>query len=372
MKITVIPFIIAAVLAGFILTWLVRRMAVRAGVVDRPSEAPDRKTERGPVPLWGGGAVYGAFCVILLAVLLLRPSLLLGGYLLLKHIVGILIGGALLVVGGMIDDRRSQTPQRQILWPIAAALAVIASGIGISYLSNPIGDAFRLDRWSWTILTISGVPYHIVPLADLLAFLWIMVAIYTTKFLDGLDGLVSGVTVIGMVVLFGISMLPVVGQPETALLALFAGGAFFGFLLWNFYPAKIFLGEGGSTLAGFLLGTLAIVSGGKIATALLILGIPLLDLAWVVARRFFAEHRPITAADRKHLHFRLLDVGLSHRQAVLVLYLITALFGSSTLFFHGAQKLLVLAVLAVVMAVLGVMLVLKTRGKKQKGEISVL
>lgn len=360
-----IPFVVASVVVGFLFTWLVRRLALRSGVLDRPAEAPERKSERGPIPLWGGLAVFGALCVVLAAVVLLRPSLLLGGYLLLKHLIGILIGGALLIIGGMIDDRTPQPPHRQVLWPIAATLVVIISGIGISYLSNPLGEAFRLDRWSWTILTLRGVPYHIVPLADLLAFLWIMVAIYTTKFLDGLDGLVGGVSVIGMVVLFGISMLPVVGQPETALLALLVGGALLGFLFWNFYPAKIFLGEGGSTLAGFLLGTLAILSGGKIATALLILGIPLLDLVWVVARRLFAEHRPITAADRKHLHFRLLDVGLSHRHVVLILYLITAVFGSSTLFFHGAQKLLVLAVLGVVMAVLATLLVLRTREKRE-------
>ena len=114
---------------------------------------------------------------------------------------------------------------------------------------------------------------------------------YTTKFLDGLDGLVSGLSVIGGLIVAGLCLFTKFFQPEIATISLIFAGACAGFLIFNFYPAKIFLGEGGSLFCGFILGTLAIISGGKIATTLLILGIPILDLIWVILRRLIGEHR---------------------------------------------------------------------------------
>ncbi len=362
----VIIFGILAGVLALLLTPLIRRYGRRAGVLDRPETAPDRKLQRAPVPLLGGLAVYGAFLLTVFLVLLVAPDRLLGGYLLPKHLVGILLGGLLLMIGGYRDDRKPQSPRRQILWPIIAALAVIASGIGITYLSNPFGAPIRLDHWSLTLFSIGGVPYHVVLLADFFAFLWLLIAMYTTKFLDGLDGLVSGVSVIGMVILFFLSGSQLVGQPETALLAIIAAGSFLGFLAFNFHPASIFLGEGGSLFAGFLLGALAIVSGGKIATALLILGIPMLDVLWVIGRRLVVERHSAALADRKHLHFRLLDLGLSHRSTVLLLYCFTAVFGSATLFFHGKAKVIVLAILGIIMFLIAVLLTLRSRGHQTR------
>ncbi len=116
---------------------------------------------------------------------------------------------------------------------------------------------------------------------------------------------------------------------------------------------------------GFILGVLAIISGGKIATALLIMGIPILDLAWVIIRRLFKDKKsPFKSADRKHLHFRLLDVGFSHRQAVMFLYLLTTIFGTCSLLLHGQQKLVALASVLVVMVLLGGLLVILTFKKR--------
>jgi len=188
--------------------------------------------------------------------------------------------------------------------------------------------------------------------------------IYTTKLLDGLDGLVSGITIIGSIVLFFLSLTPGVIQPETALLCIILAGASLGFLFFNFHPAKIFLGETGSTFTGFMLGTLAIISGGKIATALLIMGIPILDVLWVIGRRLWQRQSPFRSADRKHLHFRLLDIGFSHRGAVLFLYVVSAMFGSVALSVQGKYKLVVLVVLVIFMLVLGAVVVLKARKKE--------
>lgn len=339
-----------AFILSIVLTIVVRRAALRNGIVDRPSTDPSRKVHHRPVPLLGGFAVWSAFAIAVLVLLLLRPDDLLGGFLLPKHLAGILTAGFFLILGGYLDDRFGRTPRQQIVWPILAALAVIASGIGIASITNPFGGTIPLDQWIANVFTVGNTPYTIVVFADLFALMWLLVAMYATKFLDGLDGLVSGISVIGMLVVFFVSQTSAVGQPETALLALIAAASFAGFLVFNFHPAKIFLGEGGSLFAGFLLGTLSILSGGKIATALLILGVPLLDVAWVVLRRIFRERRSPFASDRKHLHFRLLDLGLSHRAVVLLLYVLTAVFGMSTLVVRGSAKVLLLGFLVVMMA----------------------
>ncbi len=338
---------VVAVIVTFIFavcaTWFVRRLALRYRVLDIPLS--NRKVHMQPVPLLGGLAVIVA---VVSGVIVAWPALT-GGYLLSKHLVGVLVAAGILGVGGVLDDRRNLSPQVQVLFPLLACLVVIASGIGVDYITNPLGGTVRLDQTHVVLFYWNGLPYGITVIADLFTVAWLMGMMYTTKFLDGLDGLVSGISVIGMLIIFGLSMTTAVNQPETATLSLIAAAAFFGFLFWNWHPAKIFLGESGSLLAGFLLGTLAIISGAKIATALLIMGIPILDIAWVVLRRLFIEKRSPFLADRKHLHLRLLDLGLSHRTVVIVLYTFTAVFGVTALFLESRTKVFALCVLGVVM-----------------------
>jgi len=265
-----------------------------------------------------------------------------------------------------LDDKYGLKPSKQIIWPILACLVVIVSGIGITYITNPLGGTLYLDTVKIKILEAGGLPYYFTLFADLFALIWLMGMMYTTKLLDGLDGLVSGMTTIACFVVFFLSLNKEVAQPETALLAIILAGASFGFLVFNFYPAKIFLGEGGSLWLGFMLGVLSIISGAKIATTLLIMGIAILDVIWVIVRRLFFEQKsPFGTADRKHLHFRLLDVGLSHRQAVLFLWFLSLCFGLTALFFKGTQKLITLIVLAAVMIILAIILVLVYKNKKR-------
>lgn len=363
MNATALFFIAAALSAG--VTALVRMGAARAALVDRPEAAPDRKVHARPVPLAGGFAIFIAFFV-LVGLLSMHPGTVTGTGILPKYLWGLFIGSSLLMIGGFLDDRFRLSPGVQILFPVAAALVVVASGIGVEFITNPFGGAIRLDTVRMTMLSVGGVPYQLTLWADLFTFVWMLGMCYTTKFLDGLDGLVSGVTAIGSIIVFILSMRPPVLQGDTANLAIILAGTCVGFLVFNWHPAKIFLGEGGSLITGFLLGSLAIISGGKIATALLIMGIPILDVVWVIVRRTFIEHRsPFHTADRKHLHFRLLDVGFSHRGAVLFLYFLTAVFGVTTLLFHGMQKLIALGVLAAVMVCLGAALVVAVRRKQR-------
>ncbi len=346
--------IAAALAAALILTPLVRAAALRFGAVDQP--AGGRKIHVRPMPLWGGAAVFSALALAILLALAL--GWLPGTHIREKYLIGIIIASGLLIVGGLLDDKYSLKPSRQIIWPVLAALVIVGSGIGVKFITNPFGGQLYLDRQMFTVLWWQGLPYRLTPAADVFTLVWLLGMTYTTKFLDGLDGLVSGVAVIGALVIAAVSLMKEVAQPDTALLAFAIAGAFLGFLVFNFHPARIFLGEGGSTLAGFLLGTLAIISGGKIATTLLVLGLPLFDAVFVVLRRVFWLRRSPTQADRSHLHFLLLDVGFTHRQAVLFYYFIAAAFGVSTLFLDGWGKLAALGTLASLLAALGAAVVI--------------
>ncbi|GFP33632.1 UDP-GlcNAc:undecaprenyl-phosphate/decaprenyl-phosphate GlcNAc-1-phosphate transferase, partial [Candidatus Hakubella thermalkaliphila] len=207
------------------------------------------------------------------------------------------------------DDLRGLTALQKLFWQIVAAVIVVASGIGIDFITNPLGGVIQLDTLRILLVTVNGNPYGISVWGDLLTIFWIVAMINTLNFLDGLDGLAPGVTGIGALVVFGISLAS--GGPElaTALLAIILAGAALGFLPYNFYPARIFLGDSGSMFLGFMIGVVSIIGSAKIATALLVLGFPILDLGWVVIRRLIQRKSPFVA-DRGHLHHRLLDAGL--------------------------------------------------------------
>ncbi len=351
------PFFIGALFC-LILTILVRKLALRFKILDYP--ILPRKVQKKPIPLLGGLAVYMAFALVVLYYLFFTDSLAIGT-IKLKNVIGILVGGLFLMIGGILDDKYNLKPWKQFIWPLFAALAIVAAGIGIKYATNPLGGLFYFDQVKIKIFTLAGIPYYFTLFADLFAFFWILGMIYTTKYLDGLDGLVSGITAIGAIILFFLSLSRAVHQPETALLSIICAGVFAGFLILNFHPAKIFLGEGGSTFAGFMLAVLAILAGGKIATTLLIMGIPILDALWVICRRIFLEHRSPFKGDAKHLHFRLLGIGFTHRQAVLFLYFLSFSFGALGLFLQSKEKLLAIIIMIIVMVSLALTLVLRYR-----------
>jgi len=175
-------------------------------------------------------------------------------------------------------------------------------------------------------------------LADTFTFFWLLGMMYTTKLLDGLDGLVSGITLISAIFIFFVALNKGdIVQYDVALLAILLIGSFLGFLVFNFNPAAIFLGEGGSTMAGFLLGAISIISGSKVGVTLMLLSIPALDFLWTIIRRLMERKSPFSTSDKKHLHHRLLDAGFSVKRAVLSLYGITVLFGLAAYYLQGVS-----------------------------------
>ena len=324
---------------------MIRWIAIRFDVLDRP-EISKRKIHTKAIPLLGGLAVFLSFFIVLLIAKYF--SLLPGPAPSNKHLIGIIIAALFLMFGGFLDDKYHLPPAQQFIWPVLACLTIIISGIGITFINNPFGSGYLyFDILKIEIVRINGVPYYFTPLSDVLTFLWLLLLMYSTKLLDGLDGLVSGVTVIGALSITALCLFTQFYQPDVASMSLILAGAFSGFLIFNFHPAKIFLGEGGSLLAGFSLGVLAIISGSKFATTFLILGMAVLDLISVVFQRFFEKGRFLFSPDKKHLHFRLLEAGFSHRWAVIFYWFIALIFGFIALFLRTQGKVIALLTLIV-------------------------
>lgn len=327
------------------LTPLVKHLAWRLNIVDRPDQT--RKLQVRPVALLGGWAI---FLTVSLVLFIFRDYLL-AGDLSSRNWLGVWLGGLILMIGGSLDDYYDLPPRKQLIFPILATLAVIAGGVGINKITGPGGQLIFLNAWQINLLSWQGIVRHFVILADLFTFFWLMGMMYTTKLLDGLDGLVAGMVGIGGLIIGLFTVTTRYYQPDIALAGFVLAAACAGFLLFNWSPAKIYLGEGGSLLLGYFLGVLAIISGGKIAIALLIMGVPILDMVWVIIRRLLSGHNPLKTADRQHLHHRLLALGWSTKRTVLIYYAVSLVFGLSALFLQSQGKRLVLLLVIMLMAI---------------------
>ncbi len=323
-------FLIAISLGAFF-TFIVSKVAKYYKVIDNPDAVGGRKIHQLPTPLLGGVGIFVAYFLLLF----IFSDHFLSGDLNIFHLLGFFIGALIIIVGGCLDDKFDLRPGRQIVFPLLAIVAVILGGIEIVRLSNPFGGVINLDFY-----------FFISPL--LISF-WLLGMMYTTKLLDGVDGLVSGIGGIGSFIIFLFTLTESYYQPDIAFAALVFAGVVFGFLIFNWHPAKIFLGEGGSLLIGYVLGVLAIISGAKIAMALLIMGIPILDVFWTIVRRLLKGKNPFRFSDKKHLHHRLLDLGLNQKQTVLVFYSLSFIFGFSGLFLQSRGKFIALIFLALIM-----------------------
>ncbi len=348
-------FGVIAALVSFAFTPLVKKLARRTGAMDIPR--PPRNLHAKPTPKLGGFAVVIA-CTSAIALYLqfgnwnaaIVPP---------QFFLGIGVGALILMIGGFLDDKYNLPPYLLWIFPSLAALVVVLSGvgIGITTLSNPFGEPFNLN------FLIIGIPA-----SGVFVWVWLMGMMFTTKFLDGLDGLVAGIGTIASFTLFLLSLTETVNQPITATLAIILCGALLGYLYYAFHPASIFIGDGGSLFVGFMLGALSILLGGKIATAFLVMGIPILDVALVLLQRILTGRSPFKG-DRLHLHFRLLDAGFSQRQTALIFYAISALFGFTAVFLQNRGKLIALIALFVVMGLLvgGTIYLYKRKNRLNQG-----
>jgi len=317
---------------------LVILFARKYHLVDNPkTRYHPAHTHKGSIPRAGGLAIYIG---ILIGILYFIP--------LTKVTIGVLLGSLLLIIIGLFDDKKDVNPYIRLTTNAIATLIVVFAGIGIPYVTNPLsGGVVHLDIIR---LTFSFFGKHsILILSDIFAFIWIMWTMNIVGWSAGVDGQMPGFVAISAAILGFLSLRFTVFDPSqlyVAMLAFIVAGAFIGFLPWNFFPQKIMPGYGGKTLAGFLLAILGILSFGKVGTALLVLGIPMIDAVYTLFRRL-GQNRSLIWADRGHLHHRLLDLGWGRRKIALFYWGVSAILGAIALTVTSRQKLFAMLLVAV-------------------------
>lgn len=320
----ILTFLIAFIIA-FITTPLAKKIAFKIGAVDIPKD--NRRMHKEPKALMGGLAIFCGFLI----------SFLLFGTLN-KTNLGLILGALVIVILGIIDDMRPLGAKIKLLFQIIAALIIVYSGVQIGAITNPFSNSemISLDFYGLSIF---------------LTVFWIVGVTNAVNLIDGLDGLAAGVSSIAAMFLLFIALLN--GRINEALITAALVGATLGFLPFNFNPAKIFMGDTGSTFLGFTLAVISIQGVMKgytaiaLAVPLLILGLPIFDTTFAILRRII-RRRPVMEADRGHLHHRLIDAGYSHKQSVILLYVVSAFLGISGVIVTESSYIRALIVLAVV------------------------
>ena len=321
----------------------------RWGLVDHPG---GRRAHQGDIPRTGGVALFGAWIiVVLLAYGVFRKALPASTDVNeTTRLLGLGIGSTVAFVFGLVDDKRELSWRSQIAAQLACAAIAVASLIFIERVNNPF--------------TNTQIVFPDLVVAALTAF-WFVGTMNTLNWLDGLDGLATGVTAILAAVLVG-HMLGRAQPPQlsVAILPVILLGATLGFLPWNFSPARLFMGSSGSYFLGFTVAALGIIGGARMATVLLVLGLPILDVAWLIWRR---RRRGLSAGagGRDHLHFRLLDYGFGQRQIVLAYYAFCAAFGLLALSI-GPRIFKLLALLALGAVVLVILWAAERMGERNE------
>ena len=344
----VVLALLAALVISFLTTPLVKTFATRVGAIDVPND--ERRVHDHPIPRLGGLAIFIAF---LLSVVLFADIT--------SQVQGILLGAVVVVVIGVIDDIVPLSAGLKFIVQIAAALIAVFHGVRIEIVSNPnIFSAAEYLKFGALSIPIT--------------VFWIVAITNSVNLIDGLDGLAVGVSTIASVTMFVIAL--VVAEGNVAIILAALVGACVGFMPYNLNPAKIFMGDTGALLLGFVLSTVSIIGLFKFyaiisfAVPFLVLGLPLFDTAFAFFRRICTGHNPMKP-DRGHFHHRLIDMGLNQKQAVAILYAISAVLGLAAVVIttSGEVRAMIVILTFCVAAVIAVAVV---RGNGKKAADSVL
>lgn len=330
-----LPLITSTIIAAAV-TPIVIKLFQNKGWVDDPSQHHHVKVVHSkPLPRGGGLVIFIAY--ILCAVFFLQFD---------QYLLAITISALLLTVIGTIDDIFDIHPFIRLGAGFIAALIVVASGIGIAYVSNPFGPGvIHLDQ-PQLLLNLFGHPWTIWILADLFALFFIVWNMNIVNWSKGVDGQMPGFVAISVIFVGLLSQRFQDDPTQINLLTLsfIVAGAFLGFLIWNFYPQKILAGYGAGSLAGFFLSVLAILSGAKVATMFMVLAIPTADAIFTIARRLKAGKSPWWG-DRGHLHHKLMDVlGWGKRRVALFYWTTSLIMGILSLYLNTLGKLITIMV----------------------------
>ncbi|MEK7061290.1 MAG: MraY family glycosyltransferase [Patescibacteria group bacterium] len=339
LSLALIPGILAFVIV-FLVTPFVIKLAKKFKVIDDPKLNRHIKVvHQYPVPRLGGLATF--LGVLLPSLIFLPPD---------KHLLGILIGAALITLVGILDDKYNLNPYLRLLLGFLAALFPVACGIGISFVSNPAGGIIDLSS-PQIVFNLLGRQRSIWILSDLFGLFWIVFIMNMLNMgAKGIDGQLPGVVVVSAITIAAMSLkfsADITQWPVITLAAILAG-AYLGFLPWNFYPQKIMPGYGGSSLAGYVLAILTILSTTKVGILMVVLGVPLIDTGYVIVRRVFSGKSPVWG-DRGHLHHRLLAIGWGKRRIAVFYWAITAFLGYIALNLNTTSKLYTMVGITIVL-----------------------
>lgn len=319
------PFLLA-MLVSFVLTPYIKNLAFAIGAIDKPD---NRKVHKKIMPRLGGLAIYIAFMVAAVASLEMTWD-----------IVGILVGGTVIVIVGVLDDKYQLPAKVKLLGQIVAACVLIAFDIRIEWVNNPFGGYYYLDLLS-------------IPLT----IFWVISFTNVVNLIDGLDGLAAGVSAIASITVILVSVQ--MGYYHIAIMTAALAGGIIGFIRYNFNPATIFMGDTGSMFIGYMLAAISVYGAVKTAATIALivpaiaLGLPIMDTAFAILRRY-SNGRPIFQPDKGHLHHRLLAMGMNQKQAVLLMYAITAALGIAAVLWaevDGFYAALIIAVIITAVAV---------------------
>lgn len=303
MKSLIILMMVSGIIS-FFLTPFVRKFAEKINAMDVPKD--DRRMHKKPIPLLGGLAILISFSLTLI----LKPGPLK------TYEIGIIIGAIVISVGGFIDDVYVLKPWQKIIFQLAAAIVLILYNVRITNITNPFS----------TLNTYLGTGFLSIPLT----IVWVIGLTNALNLIDGLDGLCAGIAGISCITILIIAILN--KRWEAAVLTSILIGSIYGFLPYNFNPASIFIGDTGSQLLGFLLaaismeGTIKSAAAFAIVVPILAIGLPIYDTLFAIIRRK-VNGKPIMQGDKGHLHHRLIQMGLSQKQAVIIMYFISAVLG---------------------------------------------
>lgn len=299
-----------ALVAAILLTPLVKRLAFRIGAVDAPNY---RKVHSRIMPRLGGLAIYLAF---LIGLVILRPES--------QYTLAIVLGATVIVITGVLDDMYEISAKAKMLGQLLAAIIIVFfGGIQIEFINLPFNDG-QLD------FGFLSIPFTIV---------WIIGITNAVNLIDGLDGLAAGVSTIAFITLAGMAM--IMGNGFVIAMAAILACATIGFLFYNFHPAKIFMGDTGALFLGFMIAVLSLLGFKNITVVsfiipVIMLGVPISDTFFAIVRRYRNKQK-WSDPDKSHLHHRLIDMGFSHRQTVLIIYGIAAMFGLAAVIFSMAK-----------------------------------
>lgn len=366
-----LPFLISA-LISYICVPLIIKNAKKLRIIDDPKKHKHVSViHKIPTPRGGGIPVY--LGILITSVVFLPLD---------KHLLGILLGGLALVILGFLDDRKSLSPYKRLIIQFVVAAIPIAAGIGIAFVklpflaelinNNPSLHKLILTDPKTGIIDLSEPKlffdffgrHSIWILSDIFALVWIVTLMnFVNIGASGLDGQLSGTVVVAATAIAALSLKFSADITEWPVIVLAAAtaGAYLGFLRWHAFPQKIMPGFGGSTLAGFMLGILSILTTAKVGTLILVLAVPLIDTGYAIARRVLSGKMPFWG-DKGHLHHKLLDAGFTKTQVAVFYWAITAFLGIIALNLEAESKLYSIAGMVVIIG--GTILILTKRIKK--------